>query len=94
MAIQAGISADQFLERLKPQEWRELIALETVEPSGVRGIELILARIGELLSAFYGGSMKAADFAPWLPKAKEQTLSRRDSQAVLASHIRALGGRG
>lgn len=93
LAILAGYpSADVFLESLQPEEWHELQAMNCVEPLGVRGVEQILARIGELLSAFMGGNLKAADFAPWLPKAEDRGLSVPESREALRTHLSMLVG--
>ena len=67
-------------------------ALSCLEPLGMRGVEEILARIGELLSAFMGGGMKAADFAPWLPRAEDKPLTVAESREALRTHLAALAG--
>jgi hypothetical protein len=89
----AGIpSADYLLDSLTPQQWHEIQALDCVEPIGWRGAEMILARIGELLAAFVGSEMRAADFAPWLPRPKEKPLTVGQSRDAITAHLQRLTG--
>jgi hypothetical protein len=84
---------DAMLEAMSPQQWREWQIADVVEPVGVRGLEIILARIGELVAAAVGGNMKAADFAPWLPRAEDRQLTPAESAEAITKHLRGLAGR-
>ncbi|MFN5975082.1 MAG: hypothetical protein ACK48U_11600 [Planctomyces sp.] len=84
---------DAMLDAMTPQQWREWQIADVVEPVGVRGIELILARIGELVAGFCGASMKAADFAPWLPRSEDRQLSPAESAEAIGKHLQRLAGK-
>lgn len=89
----AGVpSADWLLDSLTPQQWHEIQALDCVEPIGWRGAEMILARIGELLAAFVGSEMRAADFAPWLARPEVKPLTVEQSRTAILGHIQTLIG--
>ena len=83
---------DAMLDAMTPQQWREWQIADVVEPVGVRGIELILARIGELVAGSCGVSMKAADFAPWLARSEDRQLSPAESADAITKHLAALTG--
>jgi hypothetical protein len=53
---------------------------------------MILARIGELLAAFVGSEMRAADFAPWLPRPEAKPLTVDQSRTAILGHIHKLIG--
>ena len=92
-ALAAGYSsADLFLDSMTYQEWIELQAVDCIEPIGMRGIEIILARIGELLSAFCGGEMRAHDFAPWLKQPEPKPMTTAQSREALEAHLKTLVG--
>ena len=93
LALATGWSdPDAMLDAMTPQQWREWQIADVVEPVGVRGVELILARIGELLAGFCGASMKAADFAPWLPRSEDRQLSPAESADAITKHLQRLTG--
>lgn len=94
LALATGWSdPDAMLDAMTPQQWREWQIADVVEPVGVRGVELILARIGELLAGFCGASMRAADFAPWLPRSEDRQLSPAESADAITKHLQRLTGR-
>lgn len=93
LALATGWSdPDAMLDAMTPRQWREWQAADIVEPVGVRGIELILARIGELLAGVCGANMRAADFAPWLPRSEDKQLTPAESAEAITRHLVALTG--
>jgi len=84
---------EAMLDSMTPDQWQHWQAVDCVEPVGNRGVEVILARIGELLAGFIGAEMKAADFAPWLAPSRGNKLTPKQSGAAIAQHLQQIARR-
>ena len=84
---------EAMLDSMTPEQWQHWQAVDCVEPIGSRGVEMILARIGELLARFVGAEMKAADFAPWLAPSNGGKLSPRQSASAIQQQLQRAKGR-
>ena len=82
-----------MLDSMTPEQWQHWQAVDCVEPIGSRGVEMILARIGELLARFVGAEMQAADFAPWLASSSNGKLSPRQSASAIQQQLQRAKGR-
>jgi len=82
-----------MLDSMTPEQWQHWQAVDCVEPIGNRGVEVILARIGELLAGFVGAEMKAVDFAPWLASSSNGKLSPRQSASAIQQQLQRAKGR-
>jgi len=82
-----------MLDGMTPEQWQHWQAVDCVEPIGSRGVEMILARIGELLARFVGAEMKAADFAPWLTPSNGGKLSPKQSASAIQQQLQRAKGR-
>ena len=82
---------DGMLDDMTPQQWIEWQAKDIIEPIGTNSVCGVLAKIGELISAFVGGHLDQRDFMPWLPKVqKQQALSPAESATAMTAALRGV----
>ena len=81
---------DGMLDSMTPQQWIEWQAKDLIEPIGLDSVSGVLAKIGEMISAYMGSNLTQRDFMPWLPKVEtQQAMNPSESAKLLTAALRS-----
>ena len=81
---------DGMLDAMTPEQWMEWQAKDIIEPIGLNSVSGILAKIGELISAYMGSKLNQRDFMPWLPKVKKtDALKPAEAATMVTAALRS-----
>lgn len=78
-----------MLDSMSPQQFDEWCAKDLIEPiGGSRTIELLLAKVCQMVAGALGVELTISDLMPWCQPARERALSPRQSAAAITAALK------
>lgn len=82
-----------MLKTMTHQQWNEWCAKDEIEPIGTpQGLAEILTKLGTMIAAIMGQTVKDSHFMPWVKEKPNETLTRSESSSAITAALQISAG--